>query len=76
VKNLDGIIHKLLKKESERRIIGLWSKLKTNEITVLGSSGQIGAYLTEHLRAKGHEVIEMLINELGPEQDLTVIPNE
>ena len=28
-------------------------------ITVLGSSGQIGAYLTEHLRSKGHEVIEI-----------------
>ena len=24
----------------------------------LGSSGQIGAYLTEYLRKKGHEVIE------------------
>lgn len=44
-------------------------------ITVLGSSGQIGAYLTEHLRAKGHEVIE-IDKELGPEHNLTVIPNE
>ena len=24
----------------------------------LGSSGQVGAYLTEYLRKKGHEVIE------------------
>ena len=26
------------------------------KITVLGSSGQIGAYLTKYLRDKGHEV--------------------
>ena len=44
-------------------------------ITVLGSSGQIGAYLTEHLRSKGHEVIE-IDKELGPEHNLTVIPND
>ena len=44
-------------------------------VTVLGSSGQIGAYLTEHLRANGHEVIE-IDKELGPEHNLTVIPNE
>ena len=44
-------------------------------ITVLGSSGQIGAYLTEHLRSKGHEVIE-IDKELGPQHNLTVIPNE
>ena len=29
------------------------------KITVLGSSGQIGAYLTEYLRDKGHEVIDL-----------------
>ena len=44
-------------------------------ISVLGSSGQIGAYLTEYLRGKGHEVIEIDKN-LGPEHNLTVIPNE
>ena len=44
-------------------------------ITVLGSSGQIGAYLTEHLRSKGHEVIE-IDKELGPQHNLTVIPND
>jgi len=44
-------------------------------ITILGSSGQIGAYLTEYLRDKGHEVIEIDKN-LGPEHNLTVIPNE
>ena len=27
-------------------------------VTILGSSGQIGAYLTEYLRDKGHEVTE------------------
>ncbi len=27
-------------------------------ITVLGSSGQVGAYLTEYLRDKGHDVRE------------------
>lgn len=44
------------------------------KITVLGSSGQIGAYLTEYLRGKGHEVKEFdVVN--GPEQDLTLIPN-
>ena len=44
-------------------------------ISVLGSSGQIGAYLTEYLRGKGHEVIEIDKN-LGPQHNLTVIPNE
>ena len=28
------------------------------KVAILGSSGQIGAYLTEYLRKKGHEVIE------------------
>ena len=44
-------------------------------ISVLGSSGQIGAYLTEYLRGKGHEVIEIDKN-LGPQHNLTTIPNE
>lgn len=44
------------------------------KITILGSSGQIGAYLTEYLKNKGYEVIEFdIIN--NPEQDLTIIPN-
>jgi nucleoside-diphosphate-sugar epimerase len=44
------------------------------KITVLGSSGQIGAYLTEYLRDKGHEVYEIdSVN--GSEQDMTAIPN-
>lgn len=44
------------------------------KIAVLGSSGQIGAYLTKYLRDKGHEVTEFdLVN--GEDQDLTEIPN-
>ena len=43
-------------------------------ITVLGSSGQIGAYLTKYLRDKGHDVREFdIIN--GEDQDMTKIPN-
>ncbi len=43
-------------------------------ITILGSSGQIGAYLTEYLRSKGHDVREFdMIN--GEDQDMTKIPN-
>ena len=45
------------------------------KISVLGSSGQVGAYLTEYLRGKGHTVNEFdVVN--GPEQDMTVIPNQ
>ena len=40
----------------------------------LGSSGQIGAYLTEYLRGKGHEVTEYDKN-LGPRYNLTAIPS-
>jgi nucleoside-diphosphate-sugar epimerase len=44
------------------------------KITILGSSGQIGAYLSEYLRDKGHEVTEFdIVN--GKDQDLTKIPN-
>jgi len=44
------------------------------KITILGSSGQIGAYLSEYLRDKGHEVTEFdVVN--GEDQDLTKIPN-
>ena len=44
------------------------------KVTILGSGGQIGAYLTEYLRDKGHEVTEFdVVN--GEEQDLTKIPN-
>ncbi len=44
------------------------------KVTILGSSGQIGAYLTEYLREKGHQVQEFDKND-NPEHDLTQIPN-
>ena len=44
------------------------------KVTILGSSGQIGAYLTQYLRDKGHEVTEFDVAN-GNEQDLTKIPN-
>ena len=44
------------------------------KVTILGSSGQIGSYLTEYLRAKDYEVFEFdIIN--GDHQDMTHIPN-
>ena len=43
-------------------------------VTILGSSGQIGAYLTEYLRDKGHEVTEFDKNH-NEKEDMTVIPN-
>ena len=43
-------------------------------VTILGSSGQIGAYLTEYLRDKGHEVTEFDKNH-DVKEDMTVIPN-
>ena len=43
-------------------------------VAVLGSSGQIGAYLTEHLTKKGHLVREFdIVN--GNHEDMTHIPN-
>ena len=44
------------------------------KILNLGSSGQIGAYLSEYLREKGHEVIEFDRNHHHG-QDMTQIPN-
>ena len=44
------------------------------KITILGSSGQIGSYLTEYLRKKDYEVFEFdIVN--GEHQDMTHIPN-
>mgnify|MGYP001365981845 FL=1 len=43
-------------------------------ITILGSSGQIGAYLTEYLRNKDYDVREFDITN-GRHQDMRVIPN-
>ena len=45
------------------------------KITILGSSGQIGAYLSKHLRDKGHVVIDFDKVET-PNHDMTVIPNQ
>ena len=43
-------------------------------VAVLGSSGQIGAYLTDYLREKGHFVREFdIVN--GHHEDMTHIPN-
>ena len=44
------------------------------KVTILGSSGQIGAYLSEYLKGKGHEVTDIdIVN--GPQYDLRVYPN-
>jgi nucleoside-diphosphate-sugar epimerase len=44
------------------------------KVTILGSSGQIGAYLTDYLRSKGHIVQEFdVVN--ADYQDMTRIPN-
>ena len=44
------------------------------KITILGSRGQIGSYLTDYLKDKGHYVYEFdIVN--GKEEDLTKIPN-
>ena len=45
------------------------------KVLILGSGGQVGAYLTEYLRKKGHEVTEFDI-ENGQEEDLRTIPNK
>jgi nucleoside-diphosphate-sugar epimerase len=44
------------------------------KITVLGSGGQIGAYLVDYLRENGHYVYEFdKVN--NPHEDMTLIPN-
>ena len=45
------------------------------KITILGSSGQIGVYLSEYLRSKGHIVIDFDKVET-PNHDMTIIPNQ
>ena len=45
------------------------------KITILGSSGQIGAYLSEYLREKGHEIIDF-DKEENSSHDMTIIPNQ
>jgi len=44
------------------------------KVLILGSGGQIGAYLTEYLQEKGHEVTEFDVTN-GEDQDLRKIPN-
>ena len=44
------------------------------KILILGSSGQVGAYLNDYLRKKGNEVLEFDITN-GSDQDMTMIPN-
>ena len=44
------------------------------KVTILGSGGQIGAYLTEYLRKKDYEVLEFDITN-AVYQDMTHIPN-
>ncbi len=44
------------------------------KVLILGSNGQIGAYLTEYLKEKGHDVREFDVSN-GVLQDLTTIPN-
>ena len=44
------------------------------KVTILGSEGQIGAYLSEYLQKKGHEVTGVDV-VYGPENDLRVTPN-
>ena len=46
----------------------------TKKVLILGSSGQIGAYLTEYLNEKGHDVREFDVSNCK-EQDLTTIPS-
>ena len=43
------------------------------KILILGSSGQVGAYLTDYLRDKGNEILEFDITN-GSDQDMTMIP--
>jgi len=44
------------------------------KVTILGSGGQIGAYLLEYLQRKGHDVTGVdVVN--GPENDLRVTPS-
>ena len=44
------------------------------KVTILGSAGQIGAYLTEYLKKKGHVVVEFDVVNTDC-QDMTRIPN-
>ena len=45
-------------------------------VTILGSSGQIGAYLTEYLRREDKYDVREFDVVNGEHQDLTIIPNQ
>ena len=47
---------------------------RTRRILILGSGGQVGAYLTDYLSRMGNEVLEFDITN-GSDQDMTMIPN-
>ena len=47
---------------------------RTRKILMLGSAGQVGAYLTDYLSRMGNEVLEFDITN-GSDQDMTMIPN-
>ena len=50
----------------------MYYEAKSRKILVLGSGGQVGAYLTDYLRRMGNEVLEFDITN-GSEQDLSLI---
>ena len=52
----------------------MYYEAKSRKILVLGSGGQVGAYLTDYLRRMGNEVLEFDVTN-GSEQDMTIIPN-
>tara|TARA_B100000579_G_C22814222_1_gene846918 strand:- start:973 stop:1878 length:906 start_codon:yes stop_codon:yes gene_type:complete len=52
----------------------MYYEQKPRRILILGSGGQVGAYLTDYLNRMGNEVLEFDITN-GSEQDMTVIPN-
>ena len=52
----------------------MYYESKARKILVLGSGGQVGAYLTDYLRRMGNQVLEFDITN-GSEQDMTIIPN-
>ena len=52
----------------------MYYETNARKVLVLGSSGQVGAYLSEYLSKNGYEVLEFDIAN-DPSQDMTVIPN-
>ena len=52
----------------------MYYEQRPRRILILGSGGQVGAYLTDYLRRMENEVFEFdIVN--GSDQDMTVIPN-